>query len=180
MTIQSPAERWRRRPAPGPSRHLSSRVDHGQPTGDERHEQGKRANRGTVPVHEVKQQGILLHMATQSATAGATAPEDQLAVARLFSVLADPTRVALLELLLERPRTVRELVEATGAPRSRVSNHLACLRWCGFATSERSGRDVIYRVADGRVGRVLTQGRHLADERAEHLASCRRIGPDWI
>lgn len=126
------------------------------------------------------QQANLLHMVAQPVSQLAAAPEDQAAVARLFSVLADPTRVALLELLLIRPRTVRELVEATGAPRGRVSNHLACLRWCGFATSERSGRAVTYRVADRRVQRVLRQGRELADERAEHLASCQRIGPDWI
>ena len=133
---------------------------------------------GTSPGAPKTQQANLLCMQTQPIDA--VAPAEQRAVARLFSVLADPTRVALVELLLERPRTVRELVNATCVPRGRVSNHLACLRWCGFATSERSGRDVVYRIADRRIRRVLAQGRQLADERAEHLASCQRIGPDWI
>jgi DNA-binding transcriptional ArsR family regulator len=119
-------------------------------------------------------------MASQTVAIRTEPAVDHHALARLFSVLADPTRIAVLELLLQRPRTVRELVDATGAPRSRVSNHLACLRWCGFATSEREGRDVIYRITDRRVRRLLTHGRELAKGRTEHLASCRRIGPDWI
>jgi len=32
---------------------------------------------------------------------------------------------------------VAELVAALGAPRSRVSNHLACLRWCRLVEAEQ-------------------------------------------
>lgn len=102
------------------------------------------------------------------------------ALARYFRILGDPTRLRILELLLERERTVGELVALTGAPQSRVSNHLACLKWCRFAEAERQGRHVIYRIADPRVRRLLTESRVLAAEHEEHLASCRRIGPDWI
>ncbi len=73
-----------------------------------------------------------------------------------------------------------ELVAALGAPRSRVSNHLACLRWCRFVEAEQQGRQVTYRVADPRVRQLLTQAGELAAEQCEHLASCKRIGPDWI
>lgn len=108
------------------------------------------------------------------------AAESALASARFFRVLGDPTRLRILELLLEGPRTVSELVEATGARQSRVSNHLACLRWCRFVEDERRGRQVTYRVADPRVGRLLGLGRELTAEHCEYLASCGRIGPDWI
>ena len=37
------------------------------------------------------------------------------ATARLFRVLSDPTRVAILELLMERPHNVSELVDATSS-----------------------------------------------------------------
>lgn len=100
--------------------------------------------------------------------------------ARYFRVLGDPTRLRLLEALLEGERTVSELMTLVAAPRSRVSNHLACLKWCGFAASERRGREVVYRVADPRVRRMLELSRALSDEHCEQLASCRRIGPDWI
>ncbi len=100
--------------------------------------------------------------------------------ARYFRVLGDPTRLGVLEALLDQQRTVSELMTIVSAPRSRVSNHLACLKWCGFATSERRGREVVYRVADPRVRTILELSRKLSDEHCDHLASCRRIGPDWI
>lgn len=86
----------------------------------------------------------------------------------------------MLRLLLERPRTVSELVEATASSQSKVSNHLACLRWCRFAEAEREGRNVIYRVTDPRIGAFLQVAQDLTLEHRDHLATCRRIGPDWI
>ena len=102
------------------------------------------------------------------------------ALARYFRVLGDPTRLRIIELLLQRERTVSELIELVGAPQSRVSNHLACLRWCRLAESERRGRTVVYRVADERVSRVLEMATSLAQPNCDHLASCKRIGPDWV
>ena len=109
----------------------------------------------------------------------AAAPLD-VATARFFRVLGDPTRLAILELLAERPHTVSELMAALGLTQSRVSNHLACLRWCRFVSGDRQGRRVVYRIADGQVTGLVTLARERAAEHCEHLASCRRIGPDWI
>ncbi len=86
----------------------------------------------------------------------------------------------MLEALLKGERTIAELISITGAPRSRVSNHLACLKWCRFVTSLRQGRHMVYRVADPRVADLLALSKGLSDERCDHLASCRRIGPEWI
>ncbi len=105
------------------------------------------------------------------------APE---ALARYFRVLGDPTRIRILEALLEGERTVTELVSTVGAPQSRVSNHLACLKWCGLVRAERRGRQVIYRLADHSIGRLLWGSHGFVSRNAEHLASCRRIGPEWI
>jgi len=102
------------------------------------------------------------------------------ALSRYFRVLGDPTRLRIIEALLERERTVSDLVELVGAPQSRVSNHLACLRWCRLVESERRGRTVVYRVADERVSRVVELAASLAEPNCDHLASCKRIGPDWI
>ncbi len=100
--------------------------------------------------------------------------------ARYFRVLGDPTRLRLLEALLAGEHTVSELKALVGAPQSRVSNHLACLKWCGFASSERRGRQVVYRVSDPRVRAVLELAHELSQEHANHLATCTRIGPDWV
>lgn len=102
------------------------------------------------------------------------------ALARYFRVLADPTRLRIVELLLDGEATVSQLVAAIGASQSRVSNHLACLRWCRLVDSRKEGRNVVYWLADLRVAQVLDLGRELSAEHCEHLASCSRIGPDWV
>lgn len=117
----------------------------------------------------------------RSNTAATSAPDiGTEALSRYFRVLGDPTRLRIVEALLERERTVSELVELVRAPQSRVSNHLACLRWCRLVESERRGRTVVYRVTDERVSRVLALAASLAEPNCDHLASCKRIGPDWI
>jgi DNA-binding transcriptional ArsR family regulator len=99
-------------------------------------------------------------------------------VAKYFRGFGDPTRLRILELLAEGERSVGDLVELIGAPQPSVSNHLACLRWCGFVESRREYRTVYYRVADPRVLQMLMLARSLLADNAEHVAACRRIdGP---
>lgn len=101
------------------------------------------------------------------------------AAARFFRVLGDPTRLSIVSLLLDRPHTVGELVAEIGAPRSRISNHLACLRWCQVVTAEPRGRQMVYSIGDARLGGLLDLTDDLVDGVAEHLSSCQRVGPDW-
>jgi len=105
---------------------------------------------------------------------------DAAANARFFRVLGDPTRLAILHYLLMRPHAVSELITKLGLTQSRVSNHLACLRWCRFVTTERVGRNVFYSVSDPRLQTVLGLAGEIAGDNREHLAACHRIGPDWV
>lgn len=116
----------------------------------------------------------------QRAASPASTVDTTFATSRLFRVLGDPTRLAICELLAEGPRTVSELVEATGATQSRVSAHLACLRWCRIVEDERRGRNVVYRLLDPGIVELIAHARAVADSHAPHLATCRRIGPEWI
>lgn len=102
------------------------------------------------------------------------------ATARYFRVLGDSTRLSILEALADGPSSVSELSTQVSAPQSRVSNHLACLRWCRFVIAERSGRQVHYRLADPDVSKLVAAARRLAAGQAEHLETCKRIGPDWV
>jgi DNA-binding transcriptional ArsR family regulator len=97
-------------------------------------------------------------------------------VAKYFRTLGDPTRLRILELVNDRERSVGEIVDALGLQQSKVSNHLACLRWCGFVTTRREHRTVYYRVADPRVAALVATGRSLLADNAEHVAACRRVG----
>jgi DNA-binding transcriptional ArsR family regulator len=103
------------------------------------------------------------------------APTETELIAKYFRVLADPTRVRILEALQrEGELSVGDLVERLDLPQPSVSNHLACLRWCGFVSARREHRTVYNRIADPRVGEVLAIGRSLLEDNAEHVAACRR------
>jgi ArsR family transcriptional regulator len=68
--------------------------------------------------------------------------------ARLFAALAEPTRLKLLRALMERPRTVTELVEATGFKQGNVSKQLGLLLAARFVAKEREGNFARYSIAD--------------------------------
>jgi DNA-binding transcriptional ArsR family regulator len=71
--------------------------------------------------------------------------------AELCQALAEPTRLRLLSLLGERPRAVKELVEATGERQAKISQHLAIMRQRGIVRNERAGTEVRYSLADPRI-----------------------------
>lgn len=103
-------------------------------------------------------------------------PTEPELLAKYFKVLADATRLRILELLAGGSElSVGELMAELGQAQSRVSNHLACLRWCGFVVTRRAHRVIYYRIADRRVLEVLTLGRALLGDNAEHVAACRRV-----
>src|SRR5919198_6132776 len=99
-------------------------------------------------------------------------------LARFFSGLDDPTRVLILQLLLDGEKTVSELVAAIGSPQGRVSTHLGCLRHCGYVRTRREGRHVYYRLADERVRALLRIAQELMADHARELVSCAVVSPD--
>lgn len=101
-------------------------------------------------------------------------------LARFFRGLDDPTRVLILELLLSGEKPVSDLVELTGSPQGRVSNHLACLRHCGYVTTRRDGRFVFYRLADDRVRALMRIAQELMADHAQALLSCAVVSPDVL
>ena len=108
----------------------------------------------------------------------ADAADQRLAVtAKFFHGLSDLTRLRIVELLLAGEKNVSELVVILGQPQSRVSNHLACLRWCGYVDSRRDGKFVYYRVADPRIRQLVELARSVIADNAAAVLSCTRISP---
>ena len=99
-------------------------------------------------------------------------------LATFFQGLSDPTRVRILDLLAERPRTVTDLVEATGLAQGRVSSHLSCLRWCGYVEARVEGRYNRYRLVDERVREILRLGEAIVRDNADRLTSCLVLGSE--
>ncbi len=105
-------------------------------------------------------------------------PETVDVTARFFSGLADPTRLRIVELLLERPCTVGEIVATLGLRQARVSNALVCLKWCGYVESRREGRRMWYAVTDPRIRALVYLGHTIMADHAAALASCTRLGAE--
>ncbi len=61
-----------------------------------------------------------------------------------FSTLANPTRLAIIELLDEKPMSVSEIVDALGEEQSMVSHNLRPMVMCHFITRERQGKSNVY------------------------------------
>jgi DNA-binding transcriptional ArsR family regulator len=102
-------------------------------------------------------------------------PDTEL-LARLFRALGEATRLRILQLLLEEGELHQmEIVRRVGASQARVSEHLACLRWCGFVESRPEGRRTYYRVAGPRVAALLREARRFLEGNQGAIASCRRI-----
>lgn len=101
------------------------------------------------------------------------APLETDLVAKYFRGLGDPSRLRILELLQrEGELPVGALVASLGLPQPQVSNHLACLRWCGFVEARREHRTVYNSIADERVLMLLELGHRLLADNAEHVAAC--------
>jgi DNA-binding transcriptional ArsR family regulator len=106
--------------------------------------------------------------------------EDDELIARIFRGLGDATRVRILQMLLEGPRTQTEVVEAVGLSQGRVSQHLSCLVWCGYIESTKKGRVVEYQVTNVRVAALLDLGAGFLDSTVGDICSCRIVTSDEV
>jgi DNA-binding transcriptional ArsR family regulator len=97
-------------------------------------------------------------------------------VAKYFRALGDSTRLRIPRAAAgQRGAVGRRLTRRLAQPQPRVSNHLACLRWCGFVATRRDHRVVYYRLADDRVAAILDLAQGLLDDHADNVAACCRI-----
>jgi ArsR family transcriptional regulator len=75
--------------------------------------------------------------------------------ADLLKTLGQPTRLKILELLVDGERCVCEIFPAIGGEQSNVSKHLGFLRSQGIVVADRRGMRVFYRLADRKFVRLL-------------------------
>jgi DNA-binding transcriptional ArsR family regulator len=100
--------------------------------------------------------------------------DDEL-VAKLFRALGDPTRLRITEMLLDGPLYQKQIVDAVGLSQGQVSQHLACLTWCGLVCAERQGRLVRYRVDNPRIVALVDLARGFLNATNADIAACRIV-----
>ena len=69
-------------------------------------------------------------------------------IARHFRLLGEPMRLKILQAVCQTPRTVTDIVAATGATQANVSKHLALLAAAGILQREKDGQYVYYGVKE--------------------------------
>ena len=67
-------------------------------------------------------------------------------IASFFKVFAEPTRLAILQLLRKGPATVSEIVEALPTSQANISKQLKTLYDAGLLAREQRGNQVIYSI----------------------------------
>lgn len=75
--------------------------------------------------------------------------------AELLKALANPNRLAMLCLLIEREHSVGELARAIGMRDTAISQQLALLRSQGLVTARRDGQTIYYSIASAEAAEVM-------------------------
>ncbi len=72
-------------------------------------------------------------------------------VADYFSILSEPMRLKILNLLRDGEKCVQELVEATETSQANVSKHLKVMLQAGILSRRTEGTSAYYRVEDSLI-----------------------------
>jgi DNA-binding transcriptional ArsR family regulator len=76
--------------------------------------------------------------------------------AGIFQALANPTRIAIIELLRDEGEiSVARIHEALGIEQTNASQHLAVLRSKNLVIARKEGNQVFYNLRDKLLGQVM-------------------------
>ena len=103
-------------------------------------------------------------------------PEVLELVAERFRILSEPTRLVILDALLEGELSVSDLVEETGLNQANVSKHLGILRSSGFVDRRKEGLYAFYSVADPTVSELCGIMCSRLEEQAEEQTALLSTG----
>ncbi len=92
--------------------------------------------------------------------------------AKLFRGFSDPSRLAIVEALRDRPMNVSQVVKATSLSQPSASMHLDCLYCCGIVDRETRGRFRWYSLRPRQVAKLLVVADGLLEEVADRIESC--------
>ena len=75
--------------------------------------------------------------------------------------IAHEVRLGVLCPLMAGPMCVNELIEATGASQSNLSQHLAKMRMMGIISNEKRGQQVFYRITNPEFEELVHVLKHI-------------------
>lgn len=80
------------------------------------------------------------------------------ALAMLFKTMGDPTRIKILNILLNYEACVCDIAEITGMSQSAISHQLRVLKMNRIVKSRKDGKSVFYSLDDNHVKDIFYQG----------------------
>lgn len=84
--------------------------------------------------------------------------ESLLKLAELFKTLGDPTRLKIVEILLENEMCVNHIAETMGMGQSAISHQLRVLRQARLVTYRKEGKTAYYSLNDNHVEGLVRMG----------------------
>jgi len=97
---------------------------------------------------------------------------------KFFNNLSNPTRLALVEKLMENPMSVNELAEALGQEQSMISHNLKPLLQCNFIFSKKQGKKHIYSPNTETIDALFTVINRHAERYCPTNGKCHTEGKD--
>lgn len=94
--------------------------------------------------------------------------------AKLFKGFADQSRLLILSVISDEPKTVTEIVDKTKLSQPNTSAHLACLLECGLIRKEKKGREVFYEVSSKEVSNIIRQAQKVLKQHSKEIYNCTR------
>lgn len=92
--------------------------------------------------------------------------EDLFALADLYKIFGDSTRIKILYVLHENELCVCDIAALLGMQISAISHQLRVLKQARLVKFRRSGKAVFYSLADGHIHSILSQGmEHINEEK---------------
>lgn len=77
------------------------------------------------------------------------------ALADLFRLLGDPSRLRIVVSCLRKPLAVSDIADKLGLSVSLVSHHLRLLKGARLVRAERQGKQIFYEADDAHVRRMI-------------------------
>ncbi|MEZ4825466.1 MAG: metalloregulator ArsR/SmtB family transcription factor [Bacteroidia bacterium] len=91
-------------------------------------------------------------------------PEKLKRVAKLLKIIGHPSRLLIVELLLEKNSLpVKEIFESVKISQSNASQHLKALEDVGILASERDGKNICYSIRNKEISKLMDCVNQCAD-----------------
>lgn len=91
---------------------------------------------------------------------------------KLIKGFADKTRLKILECIIDKEKTVSQIVEEINGNQSNISQHLSCLKGCGIIVGRQKGKFVYYRIRNVQIKTMMTMFDLLIDDVGTQVADC--------